>query len=300
VIARGDQLLPVKPDLAVMKVEPVFVRKFALEQDRVGNVFARRDGTPDGAPSGRAPIVVGSHLDTVRTGGAYDGAYGVVGALCALERLGAEGATTRHPVEAVAWAGEEGSRFPLGCLGSGAYAGLNALEAIEALVGELGLAGQVIFLGCRAHAEFLDEALLCHLFLSPSVTAADGDTEGGAPVAIIEAAATGLPVVASLHADIPEVIRDGETGWLVKDGEQLADVVDRATAITGRVDLLHCNNSRDEFGSGRDRHAPVLAGTIAAQQLVAVCAAADAPVVLETDPDSQAKEIAWLREQLDS
>ncbi len=108
---------------------------FALEQDRVGNVFARRDG----APTGRAPIVVGSHLDTVRTGGAYDGAYGVVGALCALERLGAEGATTRHPVEAVAWAGEEGSRFPLGCLGSGAYAGLNTLEAIEAIVGDDGI-----------------------------------------------------------------------------------------------------------------------------------------------------------------
>ncbi|MGH3903790.1 MAG: deoxyribonuclease IV [Pseudonocardiaceae bacterium] len=83
-------------------------------------------------------------------------------------------------------------------------------------------------------------------------------------------------------------------------GEDLTDVVDRVTAITGRVDLLHCNNSRDEFGSARDRHAPVHEGTIAAQQLVAVCAAADAPVVLETRPDSQAEDIAWLREQLES
>lgn len=83
-------------------------------------------------------------------------------------------------------------------------------------------------------------------------------------------------------------------------GEDLADVVDRVTAITGRVDLVHCNNSRDEFGSARDRHAPVHEGTIAAQQLVAVCAAADAPVVLETRPDSQAEDIAWLREQLES
>jgi deoxyribonuclease-4 len=83
-------------------------------------------------------------------------------------------------------------------------------------------------------------------------------------------------------------------------GEDLTEVVDRVTAITGRIDLLHCNNSRDEFGSARDRHAPVLEGTIAAQQLVAVCAAADAPVVLETRPDSQTKEIAWLREQLSS
>ena len=36
-------------------------------------------------------------------------------------------------------------------------------------------------------------------------------------------------------------------------GEDLADVVDRVKAITGRIDLVHCNNSRDEFGSGRDR-----------------------------------------------
>ncbi|MGH4016319.1 MAG: deoxyribonuclease IV [Pseudonocardiaceae bacterium] len=82
--------------------------------------------------------------------------------------------------------------------------------------------------------------------------------------------------------------------------EDLADAVDRITAITGRIDLLHCNNSRDEFGSARDRHAPVHEGTIAAQQLVEVCAAAGAPVVLETRADSQAKDIAWLREQLDS
>src|SRR5499427_7092556 len=42
----------------------------------------------------------------------------------------------------------------------------------------------------------------------------------------------------------------------------LADAVDRVKAITGRIDLVHCNNSRDEFGSGRDRHANIAAGTI--------------------------------------
>ena len=106
---------------------------FALSQDRAGNLFARRDGT-----AAVPPIVVGSHLDTVRTGGAYDGAYGVVGAICALEQLQATKTATHHPIEAVAWAGEEGSRFPMGCLGSGTFAGLNALEEIEALVGDDG------------------------------------------------------------------------------------------------------------------------------------------------------------------
>jgi hydantoinase/carbamoylase family amidase len=106
----------------------------AVEQDRAGNVFARRAGRRD-----LAPIVSGSHLDTVPTGGAYDGAYGAVAALCALEAIAADGIEHDHPLEAVAWAGEEGSRFPLGCLGSGAFAGLNSFAEIDALVDENGI-----------------------------------------------------------------------------------------------------------------------------------------------------------------
>lgn len=58
-----------------------------------------------------------------------------------------------------------------------------------------------------------------HLLLVPSVTAEDGDHEGGAPVSAIEAAATGMPVVASRHQDLPEVVEDGETGFLVPERE---------------------------------------------------------------------------------
>ncbi len=105
-----------------------------VEQDRAGNVFARRAGRFD-AP----PILSGSHLDTVPTGGAYDGAYGAVAAICALEAIAAAGTTTAHPLEAVAWAGEEGSRFPLGCLGSAAFAGLNGWAEIDALTDENGM-----------------------------------------------------------------------------------------------------------------------------------------------------------------
>ena len=101
----------------------------ALSQDLAGNVFARREGRRTGA----RPILVGSHLDTVRGGGAYDGAYGVVAAVCALELLAAQGVALEHPLEAVAWAGEEGSRFPLGCLGSAAYSGATPFETIAAL-----------------------------------------------------------------------------------------------------------------------------------------------------------------------
>ncbi|MFC5996087.1 deoxyribonuclease IV [Pseudonocardia hispaniensis] len=81
-------------------------------------------------------------------------------------------------------------------------------------------------------------------------------------------------------------------------GEDLGDVVDRAKSITGRIDLVHLNNSRDEFGSARDRHANIEGGTIAPDQLAAVAAAAGAPVVLETPTEGQAADIAFLRERL--
>ncbi len=102
---------------------------YAPAQDAVGNLFARRPGARPHADA----ILVGSHLDTVPTGGAYDGAYGVAGAICALQLLDARAVTLQHPVEAVAWAGEEGSRFPLGCLGSSVFAGLWRMEDVLAL-----------------------------------------------------------------------------------------------------------------------------------------------------------------------
>ena len=108
---------------------------FTVTQDAVSNLFARRNGTRSDAK----PILVGSHLDTVPTGGAYDGAYGVAAALCALELLDARGVATEHPIDAVAWAGEEGSRFPLGCLGSSVFTGLNDEQTVRALVGDDGV-----------------------------------------------------------------------------------------------------------------------------------------------------------------
>jgi hydantoinase/carbamoylase family amidase len=106
---------------------------FAVEQDRAGNVFARLE-----AESDSPPISCGSHLDTVKHGGAYDGAFGVVAGLEALERIAAGGTKLRRPLEVVAWAGEEGSRFPLGCLGSSAFAGLTPIAEIDALVADDG------------------------------------------------------------------------------------------------------------------------------------------------------------------
>jgi len=82
-------------------------------------------------------------------------------------------------------------------------------------------------------------------------------------------------------------------------GEEVADAVDRIKAITGRIDLVHLNDSRDAFGSGADRHANVGDGTIDPDVLVGACAAAGAPVVVETPAEGQAADIAFLRARLD-
>jgi deoxyribonuclease-4 len=81
-------------------------------------------------------------------------------------------------------------------------------------------------------------------------------------------------------------------------GEALIDSVERIKRITGRIDLLHCNDSRDAAGSGADRHANLGKGKIDPQLLVAVVRAADAPVICETADAGRKDDIAFLREHL--
>jgi len=83
-------------------------------------------------------------------------------------------------------------------------------------------------------------------------------------------------------------------------GEDLADVVDRVKAITGRIDLVHANGSRDPFGSGADRHTNFDSGQIDPAAIVAVVAAAGAPVIVETPggPAGQSVDIDYLRAHL--
>lgn len=90
-------------------------------------------------------------------------------------------------------------------------------EEKEKILTELDRSGLQPFtrlMGYQPYAVLLAEARSHHLFLSPSVTAADGDTEGGAPVTIIEMMASGMPIVSTDHCDIPEVVTYGGADWL--------------------------------------------------------------------------------------
>jgi glycosyltransferase involved in cell wall biosynthesis len=97
------------------------------------------------------------------------------------------------------------------------------LDGCRARAQTLGIADAVEFLGARPHAVVQEEMRRARCFVQHSVEAANGDCEG-TPVAILEACASGLPVVSTRHAGIPDVIVDGETGFLVdeRDGDAMA------------------------------------------------------------------------------
>jgi len=91
--------------------------------DRMGNVFGERPGEP-----GLPPVMMGSHVDSVPTGGKYDGQLGVLCGLEVVRALNDHGIRTRHPVTLAIFTNEEGARFQPAMIASGVMAGKIALE----------------------------------------------------------------------------------------------------------------------------------------------------------------------------
>ncbi|KZR73744.1 glycosyltransferase [Prochlorococcus marinus] len=105
------------------------------------------------------------------------------------------------------------------------------LPAARRLVVDLGLEAQVEFSGFCSSSEVAELMRACRAFLQHSLVAPDGDSEGS-PVSVMEAQLSGLPVVSTHHAGIPEVVLEGKTGLLVNEG----DVEGMARAIALLVD----------------------------------------------------------------
>ena len=84
---------------------------------------------------------------------------------------------------------------------------------------EMGVADAILLPGALPRAEFHRRLAQSDLFLAPSVTSSNGDSEGGAPTTILDAQAVGTVVVGSTHADIPFVVENGRTGYLVAEGD---------------------------------------------------------------------------------
>lgn len=105
----------------------------AVSIDQIGNVFGIRAGTSEGSP-----VMVGSHIDTVATGGRYDGCLGVLAGLEVVATLNDAGIVTRRPLAVAFFTNEEGGRFQPDMFGSLVFSGGLSLERALATVTEDG------------------------------------------------------------------------------------------------------------------------------------------------------------------
>lgn len=175
-----------------------------------------------GAPAGRVRVVhLGIPLDEFPFHERHDpGDDPVVGLMAGSFR---EKKGTLHALEAVARLGPKYPRLRLRVIGDGPLR-----AAVLGRSQEPDLVGRVTLLGYQPYSSYKKELERAHFLMAPSVTAADGDTEGGAPVCLLEAQASGMPVVATTHCDIPEVTRPGESALLAaeRDDDALAACLD--------------------------------------------------------------------------
>jgi beta-ureidopropionase / N-carbamoyl-L-amino-acid hydrolase len=105
-----------------------------VKVDDFGNMTGRREGTEE-----LPPIMSGSHLDSVRRGGKWDGALGVLGPLEVVRLLNEHDIQTSHPIEIVNFTSEEGSRFEPAMIASGAVAGVFSPEFVHSRKGPDGI-----------------------------------------------------------------------------------------------------------------------------------------------------------------
>jgi colanic acid/amylovoran biosynthesis glycosyltransferase len=113
-------------------------------------------------------------------------------------------------------------------------------KKLKLLVDRLGIKEKVNFLGRRNRNEIIEIIKKSDIFLAPSVTAGNGDQEG-TPVVLMEAMASGLPIVSTLHGGISELIKDGVSGFLVDERN--------SAALANKIELLIQNPKlRKDFG----------------------------------------------------
>ena len=165
--------------------------------DPAGNIIGRVEGTDPGMPA----VVLGSHTDTVPSGGAYDGALGVIAAVEVVGSLRDAGRAPRHPVEVMVFTNEEGTSFHRWLLGSRAVAGLWEPEDFAAVADDgVTLADTLPAVGGNISrveaARRRPEELACYLELHIE----QGPTlhRGGFPIGVV----TGITGRSVYHVDI--------------------------------------------------------------------------------------------------
>jgi N-carbamoyl-L-amino-acid hydrolase len=162
--------------------------------DALGNLFLRAEGRVPGL----APVLAGSHMDSQPAGGRFDGIWGVVAALEAVQALHEAGVALARPIEVVAWTNEEGGRFAPGCMGSMAYSGHSPPETWDAVTDSQGTSfGEALREHLAAEADLPRRAL------------------GGAPHAYVEAHIEQGPQLEAAGLDIGIVTGIQGSRWFL-------------------------------------------------------------------------------------
>ncbi len=148
----------------------------------------------------------------------------------------------KYLIEALPMVIKESSNIQLDIIGEG-----EEKDNIEKLIEKLGVGEYIQWSGYIPYNDLKQMMYGTDIFIQPSVTASDGNTEGGAPVSLIDAQASGLPVISTFHADIPEVVLNEKTGLLSaeKDVTQLAENIIR---------LVKNESLRKELGNNGRKH----------------------------------------------
>lgn len=166
-------------------------------RDAVGNLWGRVDGTAPDAPA----VVLGSHLDSVRNGGNYDGVFGVLGGLLVVRETVRQHGPPRLPLEVVAFTGEEASRFPLGTFGSRAVAGKIERRVLDEVADEQGVTLAEAMRQVGLDPDRLHEAQRYDLaaFLELHIEQGPVLESQGIPIGVVESIVGTQPVRVTVH-----------------------------------------------------------------------------------------------------
>ncbi len=114
------------------------------------------------------------------------------------------------------------------------------------LIRKLKIEDRIKFHGYQPYSYFINLTYQCHVFLQASKTASNGDKEG-TPMSLVDAMATGMPVISTYHSDIPEIVKDSENGFLAEEN----DIEDFANAI---LNILKNINNLQEYSLNARKH----------------------------------------------
>jgi N-carbamoyl-L-amino-acid hydrolase len=225
--------------------------------DDIANLFVRRPGrAPDAAP-----VVAGSHMDSQPAGGRFDGIFGVLAGLEALEALDDAGVATERPIDVVAWTNEEGGRFAPGAMGSAVFAGAMRLDDCLGLTDAAGIA----LADALAATLGATPDLLRRPFGFPIAAYLEPHIEQGPR---LEAAGRQIGVVTGIQGARWYVVEvDGEPGHAgTAPLRGRKDAVRAAVRVIGALqELMHDGSDQLRFTVGRIEVAPNSPNTIPAR-----------------------------------